>query len=194
MTHVRYDVFCSSYWKKDVEFWLLTLEARDFIHSWTCQTEERIQAITDECVNRPAVHPSKVTPWQLYSVWDCSLCHPQSFASCLFSPCQNDWALTSCFQLIMVRGVASLLIYFAGLCYWEFRVSSQWGWLADSSADLFPWQLPDSTATQIACLQWHKQTLRGSTAFKIYALLSQCVCPYASGSAGCFEREALDYY
>ena len=31
--HVGYDVFCSSYWKKDVDFCLLTLEARDFIHS-----------------------------------------------------------------------------------------------------------------------------------------------------------------
>lgn len=66
--------------KKDVDVWLLTLEASDFIHSWTCQTE-CIQAITDECVNRPVVHPSKVTPWQLYDVWDCSLCHPQWFAS-----------------------------------------------------------------------------------------------------------------
>lgn len=66
--HVSYDVFCSSYWKKDIDFWLLTLEARDFIHSWTCQTE-CIQAITDERVNRPVVRLSKVTPWQLYRVW-----------------------------------------------------------------------------------------------------------------------------
>lgn len=80
MTHVRYDVFCSSYWKKDVEFWLLTLEASDFTHSWACQTE-CIQAIRDKCVNRPVVHRSEVTPWQLYSVWDRSHRHPQWFAS-----------------------------------------------------------------------------------------------------------------
>lgn len=28
--HVGCDVFCSSYWKKDVKFWLLTVEASDF--------------------------------------------------------------------------------------------------------------------------------------------------------------------
>lgn len=94
--------------KKYVKFWLLTLEGGDFIHSWTCQTE-CIQTITDERVNRPVVHPSNVTPWHLYSVWDRSLCHPQWFAFCLpLLFCQNDWVSTSCFHLIMVRGVASV--------------------------------------------------------------------------------------
>lgn len=40
---------------------VLTLEACDFIHSWTCQTES-----TQQRVNAPVVHPSKGSPWQLY--------------------------------------------------------------------------------------------------------------------------------
>lgn len=105
--HDSYDVFCSSYWKKK-ESWLLTLGASDFIHSRTCQTE-CIQTITDECVNRPVGHLSRVTPWELWAV--CSLCCPQWFASpLLLLFCPNDTISTCCFHLIIVRGVTSISI------------------------------------------------------------------------------------
>lgn len=182
--------------KKDVDVWLLTLEASDFIHSWTCQTE-CIQAITDECVNRPVVHPSKVTPWQLYDVWDCSLCHPQwfaSFAAFFFFSVRVTESQPAVFTSLWseVWQVSGLLIYlFSGIV-----VLFGNSLLVLTGADLliqllifFPWQLPDSTVTQIACWQQHKQTLYSSTAFRMHTLMSHPVRPCVLAS--CFEGEAL---
>lgn len=76
-----------------------------FICSRTCQPEWT-QAIRGDCLNRSALHLSNVTPWQLYSIWDCSLCHWQRLVSSHF--CQKDWISNHCFHLIMVRGVASV--------------------------------------------------------------------------------------
>lgn len=76
-----------------------------FICSRTCQPEWT-QAIRGDCLNRSALHLSNVTPWQLYSIWDCSLCHRQRLVSSHF--CQKDWISNHCFHLIMVRGVASV--------------------------------------------------------------------------------------
>lgn len=145
--HAGYDVFFSSLLENNMsKFWLLMLEAGDVIHSWTCQTE-CTQTITDERVNRPAVHPSRVTPWQLYGVWGHSPCHPQWFVPAFLS----HWLTLN--QLLSPhygrRGGECRIysfIYFVALCYWKFLVCSlSWGWLADSIADLFLWPLPDST-------------------------------------------------
>lgn len=187
MTHrerAHYDVFCSSYCEKKKEsfdYWLW--KPGIFIHSWTCQTE-CIQTITHECVNRPVVHRYKVTPWQLYSVWGCSLCHPQWFVSFLFLLfCQNDWISTRCFQLIMVRGVAS--VKFTHLfILWDCVIGNSM--LVSSGADLLIQLLIFSLGSfliplwlmrvcMLARLQWHKQTLFSSIALKMYVLLSAFV-------------------
>lgn len=137
MTHVGYDVFCSSYWKKDVEFWLLTLEASDFYP----QSNMLNGVYTGN--NRPDVWTGLWCiriEWQLYSVWGCSLCHPQrlhpAFFFFPFAMTESQLAASSLFWSEVWQVYS--FIYFVGLCYWEFLVVSQWGWLADSSTDLFP--------------------------------------------------------
>lgn len=54
MTHVHYDVFCSSYWKKNKFFYYW----EPVILSTAEHAKTDIQTITDECVNRPVLHPS----------------------------------------------------------------------------------------------------------------------------------------
>lgn len=100
-----------------------------FICSRTCQPEWT-QAIRGDCLNRSALHLSNVTPWQLYSIWDCSLCHWQRLVSSHF--CQKDWISNHCFHLIMVRGVASVRgtpVIILPDCVAGNSVDSWWSWM-----------------------------------------------------------------
>lgn len=153
--------------KKYVEFWLLTLEAGDFIHSRTCQAQ-CTQAVTVLlCLSRLSLPPTVI-------------CIP-SFSLLLLSGWLNLNLLISpqCGQ----RCGMCQSIYSVGLCYWEF--------LPDLLIQLFSWVTSWFHRDSINCRLTPTQTnaLLAPAQSQMHGSSATSCC--ATAWASCFAGEPL---